>query len=219
MAKQYRLRPRCFLSASDETSAVSSSLNRSPYLWVGLGLSLRARWYFLTNPFALGAQTAFIDCLDSIVVVSVKGALFELSAPWSLIQSNHVVVEYKMQRDHLDLQQVIHAETRRSAYHGYLLKREDSVPIGPPALWIVSGYLPEYLRTCRTVSLVSAGVHDLGQVYYQCFWIAANDLPLREELIPFLVARTGKYLEEFVRWVADRFSMDDSSARIDTHEF
>jgi DNA-binding GntR family transcriptional regulator len=35
-------------------------------------------------------------------------------------------------------------------------------------------------------------------------WIAANELPLREELIPFLIARSGRPLDDFARWVAAR---------------
>lgn len=39
-------------------------------------------------------------------------------------------------------------------------------------------------------------------------WIAANDLPLREDLIPFLVARSGNALDEFARWAAPRRPLD-----------
>jgi hypothetical protein len=35
-------------------------------------------------------------------------------------------------------------------------------------------------------------------------WIAANELPLREELIPFLIARTGTALDELGRWIPGR---------------
>jgi hypothetical protein len=35
-------------------------------------------------------------------------------------------------------------------------------------------------------------------------WIAANELPLRDELVPFLMARSGQALDEFGRWVAPR---------------
>jgi hypothetical protein len=39
-------------------------------------------------------------------------------------------------------------------------------------------------------------------------WIAANELPLVEELIPFLMARSGQALDEFGRWVAPRRSLE-----------
>jgi hypothetical protein len=35
-------------------------------------------------------------------------------------------------------------------------------------------------------------------------WIAANELPLRDELVPVLVARSGRALDQFGRWVAPR---------------
>ncbi len=34
--------------------------------------------------------------------------------------------------------------------------------------------------------------------------IAANELPLADELVPFLIARTGKPLDAFARWVVTR---------------
>ena len=39
-------------------------------------------------------------------------------------------------------------------------------------------------------------------------WIAANDLPLRDDLVPFLVARSGQALDDFARWVAPRRPLD-----------
>src|SRR5215510_6479536 len=35
-------------------------------------------------------------------------------------------------------------------------------------------------------------------------WIAANELPLLDELVPFLLARSGQALDDFCRWVAPR---------------
>jgi hypothetical protein len=39
-------------------------------------------------------------------------------------------------------------------------------------------------------------------------WIAANELPLLDELIPFLLARSGQALDEFGQWVASRRPLD-----------
>jgi hypothetical protein len=39
-------------------------------------------------------------------------------------------------------------------------------------------------------------------------WIAANELPLLDELIPFLMARSGQALDEFGRWVSPRRSVE-----------
>ncbi|WP_438018298.1 hypothetical protein WMF18_04095 [Sorangium sp. So ce315] len=46
-------------------------------------------------------------------------------------------------------------------------------------------------------------VEPLGHLF---LWIAANELPLRDDLVPFLVARSGRALDEFARWVAPRRS-------------
>jgi len=35
-------------------------------------------------------------------------------------------------------------------------------------------------------------------------WIAANELSLLDELVPFLLARSGQALDDFCRWVAPR---------------
>src|SRR6185369_7013606 len=39
-------------------------------------------------------------------------------------------------------------------------------------------------------------------------WIAANELPLLDELVPFLLARSGQALDDFGRWVAPRRPLD-----------
>jgi hypothetical protein len=39
-------------------------------------------------------------------------------------------------------------------------------------------------------------------------WIAANELPLLDELVPFLLARSGQALDEFCQWVAPRRPLD-----------
>jgi hypothetical protein len=44
--------------------------------------------------------------------------------------------------------------------------------------------------------------------WHRFLWIAANELPLVDELIPFLMARSGQALDEFGRWVAPRRPID-----------
>jgi hypothetical protein len=43
-----------------------------------------------------------------------------------------------------------------------------------------------------------------GMAPQSFLWIAANELPLLDELIPFLLARSGQALDDFGRWVAPR---------------
>jgi hypothetical protein len=47
-----------------------------------------------------------------------------------------------------------------------------------------------------------------GWQWHRFLWIAANELPLVDELIPFLLARSGQALDEFSRWVAPRRPLD-----------
>jgi hypothetical protein len=51
---------------------------------------------------------------------------------------------------------------------------------------------------------VAAGCYRVEPASFDFLWIAANELPLADELIPFLVARSGRALVEFVKWVASR---------------
>jgi len=48
------------------------------------------------------------------------------------------------------------------------------------------------------------GCYQVGPLVFPFLWIAANELPLRDDLIPFLVARSGRALDDFARWVAPR---------------
>ena len=56
----------------------------------------------------------------------------------------------------------------------------------------------------RALEPVAPGCYRVGPAAFQFLWIAANELPLRDELVPFLVARSGRALDEFARWVAPR---------------
>src|SRR5262249_31760224 len=48
------------------------------------------------------------------------------------------------------------------------------------------------------------GCSWIEQRRHRFLWIAANELPLLDELIPFLLARSGQALDEFCRWVVPR---------------
>ena len=64
--------------------------------------------------------------------------------------------------------------------------------------------VPATLRAVRKVTALAPGCHAVETGSFSFVWIAANDLPLREELIPFLIARSGRALDDFARWVAPR---------------
>lgn len=44
----------------------------------------------------------------------------------------------------------------------------------------------------------------MGDAASPFWWIAANELPLDEALIPFLIARSGAALDELARWLVGR---------------
>jgi len=48
------------------------------------------------------------------------------------------------------------------------------------------------------------GCYWVEPPWQRFLWIAANELPLLDELVPFLLARSGQKLDEFCHWVAPR---------------
>ena len=75
---------------------------------------------------------------------------------------------------------------------------------GESSLWYVASHVPAIIKKRRPVTLVAPGCYRIGPDWFSTLWIAANDLPLVDELVPFLVARTGQSLDAFVRWVKTR---------------
>jgi hypothetical protein len=52
--------------------------------------------------------------------------------------------------------------------------------------------------------LVAPGVYRVRPYPFGFLWIAANELPLADELIPFLIGRSGRPLDAFASWVKNR---------------
>ena len=51
---------------------------------------------------------------------------------------------------------------------------------------------------------MAPGCYWIEPQWQRFLWIAANELPLLDELVPFLLARSGQALDDFGRWVAPR---------------
>jgi hypothetical protein len=68
--------------------------------------------------------------------------------------------------------------------------------------------LPEWIKKRRTPRLVAPGCYRVEPSWFQGLWVAANELPLCDELVPFLMCRSGRALDEFVRWAAPRRPLD-----------
>jgi hypothetical protein len=62
-------------------------------------------------------------------------------------------------------------------------------------------------RRCKPLRF-APGCYWIEPQWQRFVWIAANELPLVDELIPFLLARSGQALDEFSRWVAPRRPLD-----------
>jgi hypothetical protein len=68
----------------------------------------------------------------------------------------------------------------------------------------VAPHVPAILSERRTLDLVATGVYRVNPSPFGFLWIAANELPLADELIPFLIARSGRPLDAFVGWAKNR---------------
>jgi hypothetical protein len=147
--------------------------------------------------------------LDGLLLVHAPALLARLAPPWSTVREpGELVLEIKMPGDHLDMLAIDRALLRRNARQ--VQRREDTKAPwdGEEALWIVASHVPGILWERRTLDLVAAGVYRVGHPPFEFLWIAANELPLADELIPFLIARSGRPLDAFVSWVKTRRSIE-----------
>jgi hypothetical protein len=129
--------------------------------------------------------------------------LCTLLAPWREVgeQTDELVVELKMPGDHLDLLAIERTLLRRQARQ---VQRMEASWDGDEPVWLVAPHVPRVLTTRRELQPVAPGCYRVGPSAFPFLWIAANELPLVDELIPFLMARAGKALDEFCRWVMTR---------------
>jgi hypothetical protein len=145
---------------------------------------------------------------DGYLQVDKRDGLDRLPSPWcNAIDVDEILVELKLPGDHTDILQFERAHLRRQARQVQRLAKADSktTPVKTDtALWFVAPNLPEWLEKKRTPRLVAPGCYSVEPSWFQGLWIAANELPLCEELVPFLMARSGRALYEFARWVAPR---------------
>lgn len=145
--------------------------------------------------------------LDGLLQVIDPAGLFAVAAPWSAAQGHdEIVLEIKMQGDHLDFGAIERALLRRQARQVQRAEDESAPWQAQEAIWMVAARKPAVLAEGRDVQRIAPGCYRVGPGVFDFLWIAANELPLADELVPFLVARTGRALEEFARWIAPRRS-------------
>lgn len=143
--------------------------------------------------------------LDGMLVVRDASRLRDLAAPWCQAgELDEAVLEVKMQGDHLNMPAIQRGPLRRQARQ---VQRSEDAGIsgdGEVALWFVASRVPKVLAEKRVVERVAPGCYSVGPSPFSFLWIAANELPLTDELIPFLIARSGLGLDEFCLWVKTR---------------
>lgn len=147
--------------------------------------------------------------LDGSLLVRDAGRLGGLAAPWCFAGTeNEIALEIKMQGEHLGMRATERGLLRRQARQVQRMENRRVPWDGDLPFWMAASHVPDVLRRRRTVTCLAPGCYRIETGAFQFLWVAANELPLRDELVPFLVARTGHALEEFVRWVITRRPFD-----------
>ncbi len=143
---------------------------------------------------------------DGMLIVRQPERLSALAAPWCAAAAHdEALIELKMVGDKLDVPAVERALLRRQARQVQRVeaaaKEKAPWPKQEP-LWLVAPHVPAWLREAHELTSVAQGCYRVGPAWFEFLWLAANELPLADELVTFLIARSGRALDEFVRWVA-----------------
>ncbi len=140
---------------------------------------------------------------DGILVVRRPHGLEHLAAPWPEAQRHEeVMLELKLAGNHTDRKAVERALLRRQARQVQRVEEQDALWLAEEPLWLVAPHMPGWLEQKRRPVWFAPGCYWVEPEEHRFLWVAANELPLLDELVPFLMARSGQALDEFVRWVA-----------------
>ncbi|HET7503381.1 MAG TPA: hypothetical protein VFK02_20310 [Kofleriaceae bacterium] len=140
---------------------------------------------------------------DGILVVRRPHGLEHLAAPWPEAQRHEeVMLELKLAGNHTDRKAVERALLRRQARQVQRVEEQDASWLAEEPLWLVAPHMPGWLEQKRRPVWFAPGCYWVEPEEHRFLWVAANELPLLDELVPFLMARSGQALDEFVRWVA-----------------
>lgn len=143
--------------------------------------------------------------LDGLLSVQAPERVVRLPAPWcDAARHADVVLETKMAGDHVHPLSLRRAELRRAAWHVRRTESEGEDWEGSVGLGHVAPNVPDVVRRLYSLREKAQGCYAVGDPASPFWWIAANELPLDEALVPFLVARSGKALDELVRWLVGR---------------
>src|SRR4051812_7941474 len=118
--------------------------------------------------------------LDGMLLVRDAAKLLHLPAPWCQTgEHDEIVLEVKMQGDHLDMPPIRRTLLRRQAREVQRTELSEPLWDGEEPLWVVASHVPEVLNRRRKLRRVGPGCHrvDTGVGAFSFLWIAANDLP------------------------------------------
>jgi hypothetical protein len=142
---------------------------------------------------------------DGLLVIRRSHLLEHLAPPWpEALPHGEVMIELKLAGNHLDEKAVARALLRRQAREVQRLEEDDASWRGEEPLWLVAPHVPGWLQALRRSVRFAPGCYRIAPHGRSFLWIAANELPLLDELVPFLLARSGQALDDFCRWVAPR---------------
>jgi hypothetical protein len=142
---------------------------------------------------------------DGFLVIRRPRGLAHLPQPWPEAQAHdEVMLELKLAGNHLDREAVERAVLRRQARQLQRVRELDASWRGHEPLWLVAPHLPRWLHEVYAPVRGAPGCYWVEPQWQRFLWIAANELPLVDALIPFLLARSGQKLDEFCLWVAPR---------------
>ncbi len=143
--------------------------------------------------------------LDGMLLVRDASRLVHLGAPWyEAGDLDEIVLEVKMPGDHVSMPAVQRGLLRRQARQVQRAEDARAPWDGEQALWFLAPHVPKILATKRVLEPIAPGCYRVGPGPFPFLWIAANELPLSDELIPFLIARSGRSLDDFCRWIMTR---------------
>ncbi len=146
---------------------------------------------------------------DGFLAIRRPVSLEHLAAPWPEAQHHaEVMLELKLDGNHLDRKAVERALLRRQARQLQWLEEQDASWLGEEPLWLVAPHVPRWLNARASPACFAPGCYWIERQWRRFLWVAANELPLVDELIPFLLARSGQALDDFCRWVAPRRPLD-----------
>lgn len=139
---------------------------------------------------------------DGMLYLVNAEKLAELPLPWPMMKVSQLVLEFKMQGDKLDRYHYERAILRRQASQVEYIKKypDDENPISLP-LWIITGHKRSWFWEKNFIlKEISPAIYRIEPASYEVYLVISNELEVREDLIPFLVTRTGQKLVDFCRW-------------------